>query len=340
MNSLELVSATVKLQKTRRVPVIPQVFGHAAVLSGVSVEDYTSNGEMLAQCQLNALKHYGHDAVFSVMDANVEAEAAGCVLEFHKERYSEITKYALSPGGQFLSPLVVPHPEKAGRMPEMLKALTILRKELGMNTMIFGCVLGPFSVATQLLGLEAALYMAVDDPARLEALTDFATDTIIRFGLAQLKAGAHAMLVFDPSSSPAVIPPNFFREFIFPRLKKTCNSFDQAGSMANWLHIAGPAAPILPFYPAAGVHIANFDYYISAAQAIKGLPATCVNGNIKPLAFVEDCPDAIRKESMDLMTAFLGRRGFILSSGCEVPLESRPENIMAMVGAAREFSNA
>ncbi len=68
MNSLERIAATLKFQDTDRVPVIAQVFGHAATLADVSLDDYVRDGETLARCQLNAWKHYGYDAVFSVMD--------------------------------------------------------------------------------------------------------------------------------------------------------------------------------------------------------------------------------------------------------------------------------
>ncbi len=102
----------------------------------------------------------------------------------------------------------------------MLKALGILRRELGDEVLVVGCVLGPFTLTTQLLGLETTLYLAIDDPPRLERLMDFATEVVIRFGQAQLQAGAHLPVVFDPSASPAVIPPQFFREFELPRLQR------------------------------------------------------------------------------------------------------------------------
>ena len=85
-------------------------------------------------------------------------------------------------------------------------------------------------------------------PDRLERLMDFATEVVIRFGQAQLQAGAHLLMVFDPSASPAVIPPNFFREFELPRLQRVFQALSEAGAAANWLHIAGPVAPILPYY--------------------------------------------------------------------------------------------
>jgi uroporphyrinogen decarboxylase len=229
--------------------------------------------------------------------------------------------------------LAVPDPQRDGRMPEMLKALTILRGELRDEVAVIGCILGPFTLATQLLGLEPTLYLAIDDPSRFALLMDFATEVVIRFGLAQLQAGAHLPMVFDPSASPAVIPPNFFREFELPRLQRVFQSLSDAGTVANWLHIAGPVAPILPYYTKAGVHIANFDYVVSADEASSRLPAACLNGNIKSLLFVEGNPVEVEMEAVDLLRAFRDRRGFILSSGCEIPPEAKPENVAALVRA-------
>ena len=334
MNSLERVTAAVKFQQTDRPPVIAQVFGHAATLSGVPVDDYVRDGGTLARCQLSALERYAYDAVFSVMDVGVETEAVGAVLDYRKDRYPAVARYPLTREDDWTG-LVPPDPEKAGRMPEMLKALTIMRQELGNETLVVGCVLGPFTLASQLLGLETALYLAIDDPVRLERLMDFATDVVIRFGLAQLKAGAHLPIVFNPSASPAVVPPSFFREFELPRLTRVFRAFREAGAVANWLHIAGPAGPILPYYPKAGVTIANIDYSVSAEEAGNRLPDTCLDGNIKSLSFVEASPTDVEAEARGLLRSFRDRRGFILSSGCEIPPESRPENIAAMVNAAR-----
>jgi uroporphyrinogen decarboxylase len=334
MNRLQRVEAAVRFQNPDRVPVIAQVFGHAATLAGVSVDDYVRDGETLARCQLQALDHYGYDAVFSVMDVSVEAEAVGSVLQYRRNQYPAIKQYALSPRTD-CGTLPLPDPLQAGRMPEMLKSLGILRRELGDEVLIVGCVMGPLTLATQLLGLETALYLAVDDTPRFEQVLDFATEVVIRFGRAQLQAGAHLPVVFDPSASPAVIPPQFFREFEQPRLTRVFRALSEAGAAAGWLHIAGPVSPILSGYPKAGVNIANFDYCVSAAEAGRQLPTTCLDGNIKPLAFVEATPAEVEAEARQLLSDFRDRGGFILSSGCEIPPESRPENVAALVQAAR-----
>jgi uroporphyrinogen decarboxylase len=333
MNSLERIKATIRFQEADRVPVIPQVFGHAATLAGVSLGDYVRDGQTLAGCQLNAWRHYGYDAVFSVMDVNVETEALGSCLRYSQNRYPVVERYAF-PKADF-DALCLPDPRRSGRMPEMLKALGIMRRELGDEVLVVGCVLGPFTLAAQLLGLEATLYLAIDEPPRLERLLDFAAEVVIRFGQAQLQAGAHLPLVFDPAASPAVVPPSFFREFELPCLRRVFQALAEAGAVANWLHIAGPARPILPYYPEAGVHIANFDYPVSAAEARDGLSDTCLDGNLKSLMFVEEGPADVAEEAMSLLRVFRDRGGFILSSGCEIPPESTQENVAALVNAVR-----
>lgn len=334
MNSLARIKETITFGKPDRIPVIAQVFGHAATLAKVSLEDYVRNGEVAARCQINALKRYDYDAVFALTDVNVETEAVGSKLIYRANYYPDVERHALTRQTN-LDSLSVPDPHKAGRMPELLKAARILRQEVGDEVLVVGCVLGPMTLATQLIDIKSSLYLAIDEPERFARLLDFAKDVIICYGLAQLEAGAHLPIVFEPSGSPAVIPYQFFREFVLPRLKEIFAAFKQAGSQANWLHIAGPTESILPFYPQAGVDIANFDFCVAPVDARQAVPQTCLDGNIKPLLFVEGNPEAITDESDALLDIFTGRGGFILSSGCEIPPEAKPENILAMVQAAR-----
>ena len=334
MNGLQRLAATVRFERTNRTPVVPQIFAHAAVLSGVPLIDYVRDGARLARCQLEALDHYGHDAVFAFMDANVETEAAGSLIDFQDDQYSEVASYVLAPGVP-LDRLALPDPYSAGRMPELLKAVSILRAEAGEEALVVGVVLGPMSLTQQLMGPEAALYFAADEPQLFEKLLDSTTEIARRFGQAQLAAGAHVVMVFDPAASPAVVPPAFFRAFILPRLGILCRSFKQAGALANWLHIAGPTEPILASYADAGVDIANLDYAVDPVRACELLPRTCLDGNITPLSFVLGHPDQIAEEARRLVELFADRGGFVLSSGCEIPPEAKPENIVALVAAAR-----
>lgn len=333
MNSLQRIQAAVRFERADRVPVIPQIFGHAAAIAGKTLGEYVRNGETLARCQLQALAFYGYDAVFALMDASVETEAAGSQLSYRTDIYPCVERYVLGDIVR-LEGLAVPDPSICGRMPELLKAASILRNELLDEALVVGCVLGPMTLAMQLLGPEKALFLAVDEPDLFGTVLDFAVEVILAFGLAQLGAGVHTPMVFDPSSSPAVVPSGFFREFVLPRLTRIFSRFKAAGSVINWLHIAGPAASIFPFYTEAGVELANVDYCIDPLFARRLLPGTCLNGNLKPVSFVEASPQDIASDAVGLLDLFSSDRGFILSSGCEIPPEAGSAQVATMVQAS------
>lgn len=332
MNSMERFQAAVGFRQPDRIPVVAQVFGHAATLCDEPLHRYLQDGELLGRCQLTAWQQYGYDAVFALMDVSVETEAAGSSLRYFDAAYPAVAVHALTPD---MDPerLAVPDPQRAGRMPELLKAAAFLRRELGNDVPVVGCVLGPMTMAVQLLGMENAMYMAVDDTPLFEALLDYAVEVAVVFGTAQIQAGAHLPLIFDPSSSPEVVPPGFYRELLLPRIKRIVSAFGDQGAASSWLHVTGQIAPILPILADTGAAILNFDYCVDPTKAMEALPNACLDGNVTPYIFADGAPADIAAEAEALLQAFAGRGGFILSSGCEIPPEARTENVAALVAA-------
>jgi uroporphyrinogen decarboxylase len=335
MERLDRIRRTVAFEPCDRPPVIAQVFAHTARACGRSVDEYLSSATVAADCQLEAQALYGYDAVFAVMDLTLEAEALGGELQRRKGLYPAVIRAPLAPDDDF-SRLVIPDPKTAGRLPAVLEVAKRLRAGRGDEVLVVGLVQGPATLAGQFLGLERALFLAADAPDRYLELLDYGTAVSEAFGLAQLAAGAHLVLVFDPSACPELVPPVMFREMIGPRVARLFAAFARAGAAANWLHIAGRTAAILPHYTALGAHIGNFDYCVDAPELLASLGdrRLCLDGNLKPLSFVEDGPDDIEKEATRLLRLFDRRGGFILSSGCEIPPEARPDNVAALVRAA------
>ena len=333
MNGLERIMAAVRLGEPDRTPVIPQIFAHSAIISGYNILDYVQSGVLAADCQIEALRRYGHDNVFAAIDVCLEAEAIGAELRFRPDLYPAVVKTPLTADSDFAN-LPIPDPTSAARMPELLAMARKLRDTVGDDALVAGVLQGPMTLAVLFLGPEAALYLAADDPDRFELLLDYCTGIAIRFGLAQIEAGVHLPMVFEPAGCPEVVPAAFFREFLAPRLSRIFTAFKNAGALANWLHIAGQTLSILPLYSDIGADIGNFDYCVDPQQLCQALPKPlCVDGNIRPLAFIQDQPEQIEAEARRLVNFFGPRGGFILSSGCEIPPESKPENIEALVRA-------
>ncbi len=331
MNGLERILAAVGFQPTDRVPGIPLVFGHAAALAGIALPEYLRSADCLVRCQLAAQERYGYDAVYAFMDAFVETEAIGSQLSYRTDVYPHVAQYALSPGQDPVT-LKMPDPARDGRMPEVLKAAAALRRTVGDRVLVVGALAGPMSLISTLMGLEETLYYLVDAPEAFAELLDYASDVAIAYGLAQIHAGVHVPVVFDPSSSPAVIPPAFFNAQVLPRMAKIFAAFADAGA-PGWLNIPGPILPILARLPEAGINIVSLDYEVPVAEVLRLLPRTVLAGNIRSLDFVLAPPEQIFQEACAVREAMAGRGGWLLSSGSEVPLEAKPENVHAMLAA-------
>ena len=331
MNGLERILAAVRFQAPDRMPVVPQIFGHAARARGVGLQAYLQDPALLAACQVAAMEDYGSDAVYALLDVNVETEALGSTLKYGPDAYPSVAQFILRRAAA-VADLRVPDPWSAGRMPVALEAARLLRRGVGDRVLVAGCALGPMTLACQLMGAEQALFAAVDEPEAFEQVLDFAVEVALSFGAAQLEAGAHLCIVFDPSASPAVVPPGFFREFLAPRHQRLSAGLKAQGALATWLHISGPVAPILPLYAGCGVDIANLDYGVDPLRVRAELPGLCLEGNLRPLAFVDSEPQAIRDACAEFLE--LARPGgFLLSSGCEIPLEARPDCIRALTAS-------
>jgi uroporphyrinogen decarboxylase len=193
------------------------------------------------------------------------------------------------------------------------------------------------TLAGQLLGLEKLIYIVVDHPEEFCNLLNFTARVMVTFGKALINAGVHVIHIFDPSSSCSVINRSVFSEYILPHLKQAFKEYKDSADPICWLNITGQTEPILDLFPETGADLFNIDYLVPISSALKKLPHHCINGNIKPFNFISGEETAILREARDLLKETQSRGGFILSPGCEIPLESKVGNIEAMMKAVTGY---
>ncbi len=339
MNSLERVKAAIRFEKTDRIPVIPEVAGVTARLLHKSVHDYVTDGELIAQSQLAAQKHFNYDTVIAFADLCIEPEAIGCEVKFPRDNYPHIVKPILNTI-EGLSDLSVPDPHKSARMPELIKAVRLMKKKLNGTVPVVGHVLSPMTIASRIMDIEQMLYLIVDHPEDFKKLLSYTLKVSIKFAKALLEAGADSIIMFDPTSSPAILPPRIFREFELPKIKTLFSSINAFNPEAiTWYSVAGPTQEIIKDLEGLNLDILTIDYLVSLDVAFELSSTICFNGNIKSLSFSEASPEEIYKTSTTLLESSLERGGFILGAGCEVPPDAKLENIAALTRASVDFSN-
>ncbi len=153
ISSKELVRNLFRLKDLPRIPFIPWICTFAAQLEQLNVVDMLSDAGLLSGALLNAQELFGYDAITTVFDPSLEAEACGCQVEWSDEEGSppKIVSHPLAEG---INPdeLVISDLEKRGRIPvyvEAIKRINIIR---GKQVAIAGMVTGPLTLAIHLKG--------------------------------------------------------------------------------------------------------------------------------------------------------------------------------------------
>ncbi|MFQ5430876.1 MAG: ASKHA domain-containing protein [Nitrospinota bacterium] len=331
---MDKVRSVIRFQKSDRPPVIPELIAVTATMAGVSPKDYVRSGQLIAECQLDARRKIGHDALFAMADLCVEAEAVGCAVKFPEDNYPHIKNIVIREVSD-LKHIGIPNPKSDGRMPELLKAVRLLKKNSRGEVPVMAHVTGPLTIASRIMDIEKMLYMIVDHPNQFRSLLDFCLDVSLTFAAALLKEGADGIIVFDPTASPFVLSEKIFKEFELNPLRVLFSKIRETNPEAiRWYSVAGPVQDNFSILGSVSADISTIDYMVPIETAMRYSSSTVINGNIKPNLFIEGNNDDILKEAAGLLAATRSMERFILGSGCEVPLYSKAEKIALLVEAA------
>ena len=337
MTSKERVTAALTGKPFDRIPVNLLISDHAARVIGVTVGEYNKSAQLLARGQVAAWRRYGADNVNTGPGLTGIAEAIGSTIAF-----PDSTPYVADPvvkEESDLDRLKVPDPERDGRLPLFLEAATIVLKEIGDQVPLAMTVAGPFTTAAGIRGTERFLRDLHKNPAFAHRLLRLATDSTIRFAEAAIRVGGRIGLA-DPTASGTMISPRLFREFAQPYLKEVSAAVARAAGAGPSLHICGNTSKIWPEMADTGVSMLSLDDAVDLAEA-KALVGDRVAllGNIRPTAAMYlGTPDDVRANVREcLAKGWDNPKGYILGLGCGLPIDTPPENIDALLDAARTY---
>jgi MtaA/CmuA family methyltransferase len=174
----------------------------------------------------------------------------------------------------------------------------------------------------------------------LQRLMELTTDALIGFAKACLEAGAHLVQAGDSLASLDMISPAMYRKWAWPaerRFFAAVNPVAEGCGAATLLHICGNMTPVLESMADTGAHILELDFKVDLAVAKQRVGRrVCLMGNLDPVEVLwRGTPALVQRTAQEAMAAAGQDGGFILGSGCEVPVHAPRENLVALMEAAR-----
>ena len=340
VTSLQRVQAVLAGRMPDRVPVCLHNFLMAAREANVPLKDYLEKPEVAARVHLNAVEKYGYDCILVDFDTTLLAEAMGAKRDSTPGEPGHIAAPAIR-SLEEVDELTPVDPERDGRIPVLLESVRIMAKAVGSEIAIRGnadqCA---FSLASLLRGMENFMMDLATEPDHpsIARLLEVCYQSHLATHRAVKLAGAHFTSLGDSPAGPDMISPGMFKRFARPYEERLVRELAHEG-IYTVIHICGNTLPIidqLAEYPSCGFEL-DYKTDARAAKASVGRDHVLF-GNIDPSGVIAlGTPQGVREKTRDLIEAWKPNGRFILNAGCAIPASTPPENLHALMAAAREF---
>ncbi|MFH1074799.1 MAG: uroporphyrinogen decarboxylase family protein [Candidatus Firestonebacteria bacterium] len=319
-------------------PVLPIYHTAASLGSGISMKEFASDADKLAEAMLWAYNKFNFDGVQLTLGVGMEAEALGAKTAQSEKGLPAVTEYLLEDISN-LKRLKIPDGYNSGRMPVFLEAVNKIQKNIRDKAIVVATVRGPFVIAGQLRGIEPLMLDGYDNPDFVKELLEFCTEISFNFAEALIKAAGVKVIAFGEAlCSPDFISPDFYKEMIAPLHKKLMQRVHTAGLEAAIIHICGNIAPIFDTILNIGVDAADIDAKTDLKTILEmnknaGKPLG-LRGNLEPAWLLKAAEKEVEEKSLELLCQTNGAP-WILSSGCDVPYGTPDANMSALSRSAK-----
>lgn len=321
-----------------RIPCTCHLGEYGSRLVGASVAAYHHSSDLMVAGALAVFKELCLDSVSVGPDLLGLPEALGSRLLFSDRERPQLAEPAIGSYDE-LDSLPVPDPERDGRLPLYLDTLERIDRIIGPEVKVGTGIGGPFTTAAMLRGTDAFLRDLLVNPPFAHALLGRATDAILSYMKAARNRG-FSCSIGEPLASGDVISAPHFREFVQPYLGRICEWVNKESGKGPTLHVCGDTSAIWPAMADTGASFLSLDNTVDLEEAktVVG-DRVGLTGNVPPVDVLLNgtAAEVVEAAKACICKAFDTPKGFVLSSGCTVPLDTTPGNIRAMKEAAQRF---
>lgn len=333
MSGKERVMAAFNQQPVDQIPVF-SVCQHATWDQMDKLQVYwpeaNKQGEAMAALAAGGYTICGFDAVRVPYCQTFEAEALGAILKgLNDKGVASVNVHPYKIGD------VPNYPEnflELGRLPELIKAVRILKETVGDKAAVIGGIVGPFTIATNLLGVTDMLKACFKKPDTVIPYLELGEWAGTMLAKALIEAGADIICVEDMMTSLDMVSPKIYRDIAGPFEKK---QFSQI-SVPTIIHICGKLDAIMEDIANNGPTAISIETVVDTQAVIarfreKGIQTPLIGG-VDPLkGLFSGTPEKVREE----VDKALGDGISMISPGCGIPPGTPLENILAMVEQTR-----
>jgi uroporphyrinogen-III decarboxylase len=240
-----------------RIPVVAQMHEFVAGYLGIPRHEFFRRPEIMVPAMLDVEQHFGLDVASISYDVyNIEAEALGQPLAWTEQGMPDIDRSApLIRDRHDLSRIRTPNFDTTPCCQRVLRMHDLFRRLTGIGPSLSVCA--PFTLATNLRGIEQFLLDICTEPDFARALLDRVTEEVLVPWIHYQQRAfpdARGVSAVDATASPPIVNLEILRDWAAPpilHLREVCGP---AVATANWVgeHCLSDPAAMLKLKLAVG----------------------------------------------------------------------------------------
>lgn len=336
MTPLERAEAIAAGRDCDRVPCVPFMGELKCSLAGITVWDFWHDPQKMADAEVIAFNRYGYDRITIGPNTRGITEALGGRFVYPEKGLPYADEPFLKSYDQLddIDPIDA---KKNPRIQTFAKEADILQKEAADIVPIESSIGGPFTIASNLRGVELLLRDCRKCSEQIERLMRIITDSQKSCIDVAAEYGM-GIAMADPVANPALIGPRMYEKFIYPYTKElTDYALKKTGRKVS-LHMCGTTYSIWKYLRQYELNELSLDNIIDLERAVEELGEYIpIAGNVDP---VEIVMNGSKKEIFQAVEhcvniGKLAKKGFHLATGCDIPETTAPEQVDYFMEAAR-----
>jgi uroporphyrinogen decarboxylase len=337
MNPMQRLVAAINGEPADRIPVFCNLLDQGARELGMSLEEYYSRGEHVAESQLRMRERLGYDNVWSLFYVGKEAELLGCnKILFASDGPPNVEHFVIQSHDD-IEKLEVPddilnHPG----FQETATCLRILNREIGGKVPICAYLTAAMTLPALLMGMDKWMELMLTGPVELrDLLLNKCSDFFQRQIAAYRALGANVFIYSNPFGSTYFVGMKRFQELSLPWMVRDLSA-DGVDGVVYYCGMAPFGNVIEQVIDRLGIkafYLGPDDDIGHCKQLIGNRGLTCgVINDIKLLSWTRE---EIRTEVRRMIEAGKAGGRFLFGTGV-MPYGIPEENIAAMLQTAFE----
>jgi [methyl-Co(III) methanol-specific corrinoid protein]:coenzyme M methyltransferase len=298
---------------------------------GIRFAEVHTSAEHMARSAVTTAELFGFDSVVIPYDMCTVPEALGRGVSLYQDSDEILYPTVPSKWPTLEEPIIPKDFLSKGRMPLVDEALGIVQSRCDGRFAIGGWVLGPFTMAGQLVELDVLLKGTRKETEKVERFLSQMTELVIEVARHYQDLGVDYMNIREMGSGTDIISPRVWKRFVQGNLQRVFSALESP----KILHICGSTDMIIEMMNECGADALSVDQKNNVAESRKRLgDEVLLLGNFDPY---ETLVQMDASDVSQVIKSCIDAGVDAVWPGCDIWPAAKRENVETYVRAVREY---